>query len=149
MNDRLEFRVFYKNPFVGEKSQYFYIDKDNFNNDTDIIKEWVDQDDGDDFPIYYKKYGLLFADDEDFIIERSLGRKDKNGKLIFWGDLLKDKNGQIFTYKELEQDKQLFCFWQNVKFASCFPQDGYKLGYSDQLEVIGNIHENTELLGGK
>jgi len=135
MNDRCLFRVFYKNPFIGEKSQYFYIDKDNFSNDTDIVKEWVDQDDGDDFPIYYKKYGLLFADDEDFIIEQSIGKKDKNG--------------QIFTYKELEQDKQLFCFWQNVKFASCFPQDGYKLGYSDQLEVIGNIHENTELLGGK
>ena len=60
MNDRYLFRVFYKNPFVGEKSQYFYIDKDNFSNDTDIVKEWVDQDDGDDFPIYYKNYELSF-----------------------------------------------------------------------------------------
>lgn len=79
-------------------------------------------------------------------IVQSTGLKDKNGKLIFWGDLLKDESGRIFTYKELWKDRELVCFWQNINFKNYFQEEGYKLGCYDILEVIGNVHENPELL---
>ena len=92
-----------------------------------------------------------FYEENRFFIEQCTGLKDKNGKLVFWGDLLKDEYGRIFTYKELWKDKELICFWQNINFKDYFQEEGYKLGYSDKLEVIGNIHQNRELLekGGK
>lgn len=79
------------------------------------------------------------------IIEQCTGLKDKNGKLIYEGDILAlpyqagwqpilgfvkfDEKEACFLLSKNEKDKTPQSFWWN-----------------EGKEVIGNIHENPELL---
>ena len=106
----------------------------------------------------FKDNTLLLSYDEisfdevpasDFILMQSTGLKDKNGKEIFEGDIVKYKSG-CNTYTEVvAYDKNfagfgvkdakanvVFTFWEIAEDISL-----------TSLEVIGNIYENPELLG--
>ena len=67
--------------------------------------------------------------------------KDKNGKLIFEGDILKGMRGLHRVY----YDTSLACFeWAKINgnWEESFS------GFADEYEIIGNIHDNPELLEG-
>lgn len=66
------------------------------------------------------------------------GLKDKNGKKIFEGDIVKDILGQIgqIVYKE-----------KYSAFVVDKWEVGYALWFDKGIEVIGNIYDNPELLG--
>ena len=72
------------------------------------------------------------------------GLKDKNGKLIWENDIIRDKNGNFYK-----------AFWQNNCYQlSCVKSDIFLIGakwdllcFKDfEIEVIGNIFDNKELL---
>ena len=113
MNDRFKFRVWDK-----ERKCFF-------NNDEVVI--------------YPNGEESFFNADYDFtecVVEQCTGLKDKNGKLIYEGDILslyKLKNPIVVICK-WNIDK-----WVFVDTSGCIRNDYH-------MEVIGNIHENQELL---
>ena len=84
----------------------------------------------------------------DFILMQSTGRKDKNGKEIFEGDVVKYEVGRNTYTEEVAYDKDFAGFGvrdakANVVFTFGELAEDISL---ISLEVIGNIWEDGELL---
>ncbi len=98
-----------------------------------------------------------FADEDRFIVEQDTGIKDTNGKMIREGDIVKnifepffepdigivgfdDRRGLYDTYT-IENNRT---YWTTGSwFCSLMSREDFT------TEVIGNIHENPELLEGE
>lgn len=89
---------------------------------------------------------LAYLDDEGmkfYEVEFCTGLKDKNGKLIYEGDIVRCSYGSeyyvgcvVWDYEEIqfsmEVSEELYSFSQH--------SDSHK------IEIIGNIHENPDLI---
>lgn len=80
-------------------------------------------------------YDLVVVDDQFYIYEQCTGLKDKNGKLIYEGDILQNGN---FIRRVVYAEGQ----FRVVGCRDCIPL--YLC--NNDLEIVGNIHENLELL---
>ena len=99
-----------------------------------------------DKPFSLDQYGLLYVQDEDgyweeagdrYIIEFSTGLKDKNVKEIYEGDIVRQFYDEEYYVVEF-------------KYGGFLPFAANILTFDvDYCEVIGNIHENAELLEDK
>lgn len=138
MQDRLKFRVW-------DKKQKRYINFEqfkkgdiefNFNPQTNEI--WIEY------------------DKSRYVVEQCTGLKDKNGKSIFDCDIVRVINQDTQNRPDLQigyiWTDELYCTW--IKFSN------EELSWNDfcslveydltlSIEVIGNIHENPELLEKK
>ena len=118
---------------------------DNANN------EWLNKEDAECLVIYLDgRYEIdrgwvkVFPD---LTIEQDTGLKDKNGKKIYENDIIKDtSDGDCLINAVFWCEKG--GFW-GVKPRSPFAERdwGWFIG-RDNIEVIGNVHENKELLEG-
>lgn len=108
---------------------------------------------------YYLKHNSVGFDDnvwnigDDCFVMQYTGLKDKNGKEVYEGDIVKWSDGDWKgssnpRIAEVRFDPEL-CF-----FAFNVGSNGHKFGFSNfiytdtekYLEVIGNIYQNPELL---
>ena len=90
---------------------------------------------------YYTEHGNRMTEHIIFeTVGQFTGLTDKNGKKIFEGDIVdyKEEYGEIAYDNEQAMFNVLFDTWC-TDFDHIYPYE---------LEVIGNIHDNPELLGG-
>lgn len=89
---------------------------------------------------------LKFEDErnrEDVILMQSTGLKDKNGKEVFVGDIIKCTRGCLHeVYVEKEYGGTYFGGMPAVYLKGL--REGY--AWTDHEEIIGNVYENRDLL---
>lgn len=126
--------------------------------------EWVEgcllifyEDDRDRYYIATKENRI--AEIDPVTVDQYTGLKDKHGKRIFEGDLLKpfdddiDKmvvefhNGQFLLCLYGERGYMAEYGWEEEGNYGCFEAESL-YSYGDDIQVIGNIHD-PELLGGE
>lgn len=92
-----------------------------------------------------RKQWLHFDDDYECIMQ-STGLKDKNGKEVFVGDIIKCTRGCLHeVYIEKEYGGTYFGGMPAVYLKGL--REGY--AWTEDEEVIGNIYENPDLLEDK
>ena len=94
---------------------------------------------------------------DDIVIEQSTGLKDKNGKEIHEGDIVEQFVCGVHQFKgkecgrktlwQVRWNEEECCFELHYLSGSLFGDS--MMSNSDEYEVIGNIHENPELLEEK
>ena len=92
---------------------------------------------------YWGSYYLMDCDKEDLEIMQYTGLKDKNGKEIYEGDVINcldtdTKFGK--RYKKMKVD------FYNGEFGIGDNWGHLGLKHLTEIEIIGNIYENQELL---
>ena len=124
MNDRFRFRAWDKS-FRRMIYNIFFFWKEN----TITVYE------------LHKDASKSYLPNSHIVLEQCTGLKDKNGKLIYEGDIvLTEEDG----YGHIRLDNELAQFFvateEYYTFDNIFPSE---------MEVVGNIHENPELLEDK
>jgi uncharacterized phage protein (TIGR01671 family) len=101
-----------------------------------------------DIPQIQQRYGdhFQYFDVDPATIGQYTGLKDKNGTEIFEGDICNCREYECFGKIEWNEDNAGFYFYVVVEGGGFDEERLYE--YADELEVIGNIHDNPELLGG-
>lgn len=96
-----------------------------------------------------REYFDNHSEASEWILMQCTGLKDKNGKLIFEGDIVKEDAimGDPTTYVVCWHISAFKCFYPNDYFEHDNPVDVLNWWIDSRpVEVIGNIYENPELL---
>lgn len=106
-------------------------------------------------------FGQVVEKPDEYIVEQFTGVRDRNGKEIFEGDIISVEEDFMKTIKQIDgKSVWVVVFdedWHAVVFQ--YPKKvelvGGEIGHaqnvlnprwSEKIEVIGNVHENPELI---
>ena len=130
MNDRFKFRVWNK-----EQNRFHHsFSCDITASGTLVISQGIEG----------KKY---IVDDDDYVVQQCTGLKDKNGKLIYEGDIVADVNtGCVATIEYLPYTYSLMVHIRRMDDYITIEDICFTEAEGTPFEVIGNIYENPELL---
>lgn len=94
-----------------------------------------------------KQGTCLITHKPNVIKEQYTGLKDKNGKKIYEGDIVR-YGRYLRGLVPPESRTEIVSWWSGEEeYYPCCTSSGFALPYSeDGYEVIGNIHENPELI---
>lgn len=79
------------------------------------------------------------------VLEQCTGVKDKNGTLIYEGDLLKWSDYDNYPYLVRVSWCDLLCCFAFINEDSKFMANHLEPFWNKDVEVVGNIHENPDL----
>ena len=117
-----------------EEGEVMYYDVYPFRNDTLLLS--------------YDEIAFDEVPASDFILMQSTGLKDKNGKEIYEGDIVKYEAGCNTVTEEVAYDKNFAGFGvrdADIDIIFTFLQLADVVDLIS-LEVVGNIYQNPELL---
>ena len=101
-------------------------------------------------PHYCGQYGYMEIEEISKVIPETVGQftglTDKNGNKIFEGDILRFYNGEEFSNYEVIWFGNAYKVLMEGEMEI---QDDLDLFFCEHSEVIGNIHDNPELLEKK
>lgn len=120
--------------------------------------------DGSLYAMFEDDYGVPHHENTDLVLEFETGLKDKKGKEIYQGDIVEQFvcgvhhfKGKEYHFKgkecvrktlwQVRWNEEECCFELHYLSGSLFGDS--MMSNSDEYEVIGNIHENPELLEEK
>ena len=125
MKDRFKFRVWYEpKGITRDKPIMIYNAEDTY--DCMAGKPVI---------IYKSCFGDVLEDDE-YTVMQCTGLKDRNGKLIYEGDIVKE------TLTDFINEKHIIV----VEWDALNASYNFENLHNCEREVIGNIYENPELL---
>ena len=92
--------------------------------------------------IYWEHYEMGLKEADDIIVMQSAGLVDKNGVEIFEGDIVNhywsNEVGESFCHKTVIKNPFDYKVYEAMHLI-----------YADEIEILGNIWENPELLEGE